>query len=56
MSIKQTKEYVKNLGTPFTDIYQLVGDFIMEHESDEDGWELMAKIEDVFTKFAELNQ
>jgi hypothetical protein len=53
MSIKDTKEYVKKLGEPFQTIYDFAVDFIMDHDDNEDGWEIMTSIEDLFTESAQ---
>jgi len=53
MTIKETKEYVEKLGEPFKTVYEFAVDFIMDHDDNEDGWNIMADIEDLFTEAAQ---
>ena len=53
MTIKETKNYVEKLGEPFKTVYEIAVDFIMEHDDNENGWNIMADIEDLFTEAAQ---
>ncbi|HUU87243.1 MAG TPA: hypothetical protein VMX17_05775 [Candidatus Glassbacteria bacterium] len=54
MTIRETMDYVELLGHPFTEIYELVMDYMMEDGEDSaEGMALAEAIEGVFTEFAD---
>jgi len=54
MTIRETNDYAELMGYPFTEIYELVMDYMMEDGEDSaEGMALAEALEGVFTEFAD---
>ncbi|HUU88746.1 MAG TPA: hypothetical protein VMX17_13475 [Candidatus Glassbacteria bacterium] len=54
MTIRETEDYIESLGYPFTEIYEMIIDYMMEDGEDSaEGMALAEAIEGVLTEFAD---